>query len=74
MGGVTLLEGVVERRVGVAVACVGVAVLMGKVEFLEKELERSARLNPLKKLVFSLCKRNQVQTMMQFYIRRSIVR
>ena len=45
-----------------AVACVGVAALMGKVEFLEKELERSARLNPLKKSVFSLCKRNQVQT------------
>jgi len=49
---VAALEGVVERRVDVIDDCVGVAVLTGNVEFLEKELERSARLNPLKKFVF----------------------
>ena len=51
-GGVGWLDGVVDSREPVADVCVGVAVLMGNVEFLEKELDSSARLKPLMKLVF----------------------
>lgn len=50
MRGVACKEGVVERRVLVADACVGVAVLMGNVEFREKVLDSSDKLKPLKKL------------------------
>ena len=62
-GGVGWLDGVVDSREPVADVCVGVAVLMGNVEFLEKELDSSARLKPLMKLVFCKERREKEREM-----------